>query len=195
MAGVMAAMLSLTLAPSQLAGQTLQQQKKGSQTTISAKDKLAVEAFEKRVKEYSKLRERIEEGMPKLPKESTPEQIQAHKTSFEEKVRAARAGAKPGEVFTPDIALHIRGLIRNEFKGTDRKQLRETVKEADNKGVPLRVNYTYPETKELLEMPPTLLMKLPLLPKQVRYRFVGRHMLLVDRENSLIIDYMLDAIP
>lgn len=73
--------------------------------------------------------------------------------------------------------------------------MRETVLEADTKGVPLRVNYTYPETKELVEMPPTLLMKLPLLPKQVRYRFVNRHLLLVDRENSLIIDYMLDALP
>ena len=44
-------------------------------------------------------------------------------------------------------------------------------------------------------MPPTLLLKLPQLPKQVRYRFVGRHMILMDRENDLIIDYMLDALP
>jgi hypothetical protein len=44
-------------------------------------------------------------------------------------------------------------------------------------------------------MPPTLLLKLPQLPKQVRYRFVNRHMLLVDRENGLIVDYMLNALP
>lgn len=193
--GVMASLLCLTFSPLQLAGQTLQQQKPAAQAKISARDQQAVAAFEKRVKDYARMREGIEEKMPKLSKESTPEEIQAHKTSFEERVRAARAGAKPGQVFTPDITTHIRALIRSEFKGTDRKQLRETVKEADNKGVPLRVNYTYPETKELIEMPPTLLMKLPLLPKQLRYRFVGRHMLLVDRENSLIIDYMLDAIP
>lgn len=185
--------LAFSLIPS--AGQTLQQQKTGSQNSLSAKDKRAVDAFEKRVKQYAKMREQIEEQMPKLSKESTPEEITAHKKSFEEKVRAARAGAKPSQVFTRDIATHIRALIRSEFKGTDRKHLRETVLEADTKGVPLRVNYTYPETKELVEMPPTLLMKLPLLPKQVRYRFVNRHLLLVDRENSLIIDYMLDALP
>jgi hypothetical protein len=57
------------------------------------------------------------------------------------------------------------------------------------------VNYPYPEAKELVEMPPTLLLVLPPLPKQVRYRYVGKHMLLVDRENGLIIDYMLDALP
>jgi hypothetical protein len=185
--------LAFSLIPT--AGQTLQQQKSDSQSSLSAKDRQAVEAFEKRVKQYAKMREQIEEQMPKLSKESTSEEIQAHKKAFEEKVRAARAGAKPGQVFTSDIASHIRALIRSEFKGTDRKHLRETVLEADTKGVPLRVNYAYPDTKELVEMPPTLLMKLPLLPKQVRYRFVNGHMLLVDRENSLIIDYMLDALP
>jgi len=33
------------------------------------------------------------------------------------------------------------------------------------------------------------------LPKEVRYRFVGRNMLLVDRESNVIIDYMPDALP
>ncbi len=186
--------LTFSLNPSNAAS-SLQQQKTNSQSALSAQDKRAVAAFEKRAKDYARMREQIEEKMPKLSKESTPEEIQAHKTAFKEKVRAARANAKPGQVFTPDIAAHIRALIRSEFKGNDRKQLRDTVLEADTKGVPLRVNYAYPETKELVEMPPTLLIKLPLLPKQLRYRFVNRHMLLVDRENSLIIDYMLDALP
>lgn len=190
-----ALMFCLSLASISLAGLTLQQQNSTAQDSISAKDTQAVAAFEKRVKDYSRMREQIEDKMPKLSKDSTPEQIQAHKTAFEEKVRAARAGAKPGQLFTRDITAHIRALIRSEFKGTDRKELRETVLEADTKGVPLRINYAYPDTKELVEMPPTLLMKLPLLPKQVRYRFVNRHLLLVDRENSLIIDYMLDALP
>ena len=44
-------------------------------------------------------------------------------------------------------------------------------------------------------MPPTLLLKLPQLPKQLRYRFVNRNLLLVDRENGLIVDYMTNAIP
>jgi hypothetical protein len=59
----------------------------------------------------------------------------------------------------------------------------------------LRVNYPYPEVNEQLEMPPNLLLRLPQLPKQIRYRFVGRNMLLVDRENGLILDYMTEAIP
>jgi hypothetical protein len=188
--------LGLTFSPiSSIAQQTSGLQQADPLDSLSPQEREMVVAFQERVKDYSKLRESIEAKMPKLAKESTPEQIQAHKTKFEKRVRAARAGAKPGELFTPDITSYIRALIKTEYKGTERKELRETVLEADTKGVPLRVNYVYPETKELVEMPPTLLLKLPQLPKQVRYRFVGRNMLLVDRENGLIVDYMIDALP
>lgn len=152
--------------------------------------------FEKRVKDYVKLREDIEARMPKLSKEARPEEIEAHKKQLQDSVRAARAGAKQGDIFTPDAAAMVRAIIRDEFKGKDRVELRKTVLvEAEVKSVPLRVNYPYPEVKEQLEMAPTLLLKLPQLPKQIRYRFVGRNMLLVDRENGLIIDYMTEAIP
>lgn len=154
------------------------------------------EAFEKRVKEYVKLREGIEQKMPKLSTEAKPEEIEVHKKQLQESVRAARSGAKHGDVFTPDAVALIRGIIKEEFKGKDRVELRKTVLvEAEVKALPLRVNYPYPETKEQLEMPPTLLLKLPQLPKQIRYRFVGDNMLLVDRENGLIIDFMNNAIP
>lgn len=154
-----------------------------------------VATFEAGVKEYVKLREGLEEKLPKLAKESTPEQIQAHKRIFEEAVRTARAGAKPGDLFSPEVAAHIRATIKDEFKGSERIELREEVLEADTKGVALRVNYPYPEAKELTQIPPTLLLKLPQLPKQMRYRFVGQNLLLVDRENGIIVDYMLNALP
>jgi hypothetical protein len=166
-----------------------------SQGDVSAKDKTAIAAFEKRVKEYVSLRELLEDRMPKLAAQSTPEQIEAHKTAFEQAVRKARTGARQGDVVSPDIVKYIRLTIRSEFKGEDLKKLREAVLEAETKGVPLKVNHPYPEDKELTEIPATLLLKLPQLPKQVKYRFVNRHMLLVDRENGLIVDYMFDALP
>jgi hypothetical protein len=166
-----------------------------SQAAGPAEQPKTVAAFEDRVKQYVKLREKIEEAMPNLSKEAKPEEIEAHKKAFQEKVRAARTGAKPGDVFTPDIISHIRATLKREFKGKDLKDLRETVLEAETKGVPVRINYPYPANKELVEMPPTLLLALPQLPKQVRYRYVGNHLLLVDRENGLIVDYMVNALP
>lgn len=163
---------------------------------LSAADKQTAEAFENRAKDYVKMREALEEKMPKLSKEAKPEEIQTHKKQFQDRVRAARAGAKRGDVFTPEAMTLIRAMIKDEFKGRERVELRETVlKESDTKAVPLRVNYPYPESQELLEMPPTLLLRLPQLPKQLRYRFVGHSLLLVDRENGLIVDYMTNALP
>lgn len=169
-------------------------QKQPSEPAQTASQKKTVKRFEKRIKEYVRLRERLEGKLPGLSNQAKPEQIEAHKKAFEDIVRKARANAKPGDILSSDIASYIRNTIRTEFKGTDRKELRETILEADTKGVPLRVNYPYPETKELTESPPTLLLKLPQLPKQVKYRFVGRHLLLVDRENGLIVDYMMNAL-
>lgn len=171
-------------------------QAQGAQVSLSAEQKRVVDAFDKRVKDYVAMRERVEAGMPKLSKDAKPEEIEAHKTAFQEKVRAARPAAAPGALFTPDIANHIRAVIKDEFKGAERQEIRkELLVEAENKGVPVRVNYPYPETQELLEMPPTLLLRLPQLPKQVKYRFVRANLLLVDRENGLIIDFMTNALP
>jgi hypothetical protein len=115
--------------------------------------------------------------------------------SLQTSIIAAREGAKPGDIFTPDIAGHIRGVIKEEFKGKRLRELRTDVRTAQTKGVPLRANAPYPETKELIEMPPTLLLKLPTLPKQLHYHFVGRSMVLLDKEARLIVDYLPNALP
>jgi len=162
---------------------------------ISAGDRQAITQFEERVKAYVKLRGKVKAKLPSLSKDSTPEQIETYRKTFEASLRAARGGATRGAIFTPAAADYIRRTLKTEFKGKDRAELREIVFEAETQGVPLRVNYPYPEAKELTEMPPTLLLELPQLPKEVRYRFVGRNMLLVDRDNNLIIDYMVDALP
>jgi hypothetical protein len=158
-------------------------------------DRQAVIDFEKRAQEYVTLRESLEAKLPKLPKKATPEQIEAHKAALLKAVIAARRGSRRGQIFTPQASRVLREIIRQEFKGRDRVELRKTVFEAETKGVPVRVNAAYPESVEILEMPPTLLLALPQLPKQLRFRFVGSYMLLVDRENSLIVDYMTNALP
>ena len=166
-----------------------------AQIEVSPKHKEAFAGFEARVKEYVAMREGLEAKMPKLPKDAKPEQIEKHKAALQDAVRAARTSAKPGDLFTPVAAGHIREVIKTDAPAQVKQEVRETVLESEVKGVPLRVNYAYPESQELLEMTPTLLLRLPQLPKQVKYRFVNGNLLLVDRENGLIIDYMTDALP
>jgi hypothetical protein len=188
--------LCLALGPAAPPAGARQQRARNPASAPAATNAVAAAlAFERRVREYADMREAIEEKTGELPDSATPEQIAAHKQRFQAAVRAARAGATRGQLFTREAARHIRSVIAAEFRGRARADLLKTVSEAETKGVPLRVNHPYPEGKELLEMPPTLLLKLPSLPKQVKYRFVGRNLLLVDRENGLIIDYMTNALP
>ena len=165
----------------------------GAQVTEA--DKRATLDFERSAKQYSQRREEIEDEMPKLSKEATAEEIEAHEKELLRRVLAERKGVAKGNIFTPDSQRYVKNVIASLYKGRDRTQLRKELAEAENASVPVRVNAVYPETAELLEMPPTLLLALPQLPKQLRYRFVGSSLLLVDRENHLIVDYMTNALP
>jgi hypothetical protein len=161
----------------------------------SLSEKQAIKVFESEVQEYVKLRNHVREKVPKLSKEATPEQIHTFMIAFQDATRAARSGAKAEEIFKPEVSAYIRTTLKNHFRGEDRVELRKTIFEAENKSIPLRVNFPYPQSKEYTEMPPKLLLELPQLPKELRYRFVGRNMLLMDRENNLIIDYIVNALP
>jgi hypothetical protein len=151
--------------------------------------------FAGRVGEYAALREGIEGRMPQLTEGASAWEVEARKLRLQEAVRSARAGARQGDIFTPEAAEFIRTVITAEFQGRDRAELLRAVSEPEAQGVPLRINHPYPESNELVEVPPSLLLRLPQLPGQVKYRFVGRNLLLVDRESGLVIDYMTNALP
>ena len=161
----------------------------------SPADKAAIESFEKQVKEYVQLRNKLKDDAPKLSKDSTPEQIHAYKKTLEQSLRTARNGAKRGDLFRPEAADYIRRTLKSEFQGKERRELREKIFETETQGVVLRINQPYAQSAEFSEMPAALLAKLPQLPKEVRYRFVGRNMLLVDRDSNVIIDFMPEALP
>jgi hypothetical protein len=166
-----------------------------AQSKLSPADQVAMTAFERRAKEYTQMREGIEDTLPGLPTDASANQIETHKKNFQAKVLAARTNAKQGDIFTPEASALIRKIIKNQYPGKERIELRKELSEAENKDVAVAVNVAYPDSKEQLEMPPALLLALPQLPKQLRYRFVGTNLLLLDRENGLIVDYLTNAIP
>jgi len=185
----------LILASGVAVGQKTQNAALAEPVVVSPADKAAIDGFEKQVKSYIELRNKVRANAPKLSKDSTPEQIHAYRTTLANSVRSARLNAKRGEFFQPATADFIRRTLKTEFQGKDRQELREKIFETETQGVVLRVNYPYAQTAEFSEMPATLLTKLPQLPKELRYRFVARSMLLVDRESNVIIDFMPDALP
>ncbi len=166
-----------------------------AQNAFTYEEQKLVKSFEKRAMDYANTRVKIERRLPKLSKSASIEQITVHQAALQAAVQKERAKEKVGKIFTPEAATMIRKMIKNEFKGWEGSEIRSSVLEAENKGVPVKINAPYPESAELVEMSPTLLLSLPQLPKSLRYRFVGRNLVLMDRDNALIIDYMTNALP
>lgn len=164
-----------------------------AQSSLTDNEKALLTGFENGAKDYIKARNRIESSLPNLPKKATPEQIEAHQTALLKRVQAERKGIGQGSIFTPAAGAVVRSIISREFQGNDKAVLKSKAADAAV-GVPVAVNVEYPETKEVMEMPPSLLMALPQIPKELRYRFVGRTLILMDEGNRMVIDYLPNAL-
>jgi hypothetical protein len=158
-------------------------------------EKKVVQVFEGRIQEYMTLREDVRKAAPPVSTHATAAQIHAHKLKLQAEVRRRRSGLKEGNLFVPGTDVYFRKLIKQEFPGEMAAELRRQVQEADTNGVPIKVNAVYPESKELVQMPPPLLLTLPQLPNDLRYRFVGSAMVVVDRDAALILDVLRNALP
>ena len=87
--------------------------------------------------------------------------------------------------------------------GKNGKKMRASIKEGNpkNERAPgevqptIAVNAIYPTNAPLSTVPPSLLLRLPKLPTDLEYRFVGRTLVLRDREANMIVDFLKEAVP
>jgi hypothetical protein len=149
--------------------------------------------FKKRVDAYAELRKKADDSAPPLKESEDAGKIKDAQQSLLERIAAARSNAKPGDMFTPEVAAYFRRLLHPESKEPGTKSLMKEDKIVGT--VPFKINGPYPDEKPLATSPPNLLEALPQLPKDIDYRFVGRHLILRDSRANMIIDYMLNAIP
>jgi hypothetical protein len=161
----------------------------------------AFRPFQDAVKRYLETRETQKDKLPKLADRAEPEQIAAHKISLREGIRGARARARQGDVFVEPVRPFFVKAILAEMTGPGAATAKQTVMHSNPKspGVPgdvkVAVNAVYPSTAPLATLPPTLLLRLPTLPEELEYRFVGRHLVLRDVDAAMIVDYIPNALP
>jgi hypothetical protein len=108
-------------------------------------------------------------------------------------IRIARRHAQPGDILCSALAPRILQLVRTDLAA--RKRLE---RQAIFDGVPqrqVRVNDCYPSGEPLATMPPALLLRLPPLAPELQYRFIGRTLILLDVDASLVVDVLSDALP
>jgi hypothetical protein len=153
-----------------------------------------VNDFEARVAKYLDLRKK-EAGSAPRPTNS-PEKLAESQQNLAEKVRALRPDAKQGDIFTPEITAYFRHQISATLAGHRGHKVRASLRHAEPvPALALHVNQVYPQGVPLQSTPPTLLLNLPTLPKELEYRIVGRNLVLHDIVPNIIVDFIPDAIP
>jgi hypothetical protein len=150
--------------------------------------------FDARVKEYDALRNKVDTGAARQTQTSEHEKLVSQRRALAANIQKARAGAKPGDIFTPDIQPFFKRLMKPALKGADGAENTKTLKE-EKPAVALQINTPYPQGQPLSTVPPDVLMQLPRLPKDLEYRFIQKHLILYDAKANLIVDYILNALP
>ena len=152
-------------------------------------------AFTKRVNDYANLRNSFDKGDSRLKRTGDATQLVAAQTALAQKIQAARAGAKQGDIFTAADRSLLRRLLNPALKGADGAENKAAIRD-DNPGpMTLKVNAPYPAKEPLSTVPLDVLKALPVLPEDLQYRFVGKHLILYDARSGLVVDVLPNVMP
>jgi hypothetical protein len=150
----------------------------------------AVVDFDERVQTYADLRARLEAELPVLALAAEPAEIIRAQRALARKIRESRPGTRRGHIFTPEITTAFRAGLGPEM--TARTLIR--IMDENPGEFSVRVDSTYPKERTLSSVPPNILAVLPLLPEDIQYRFLGRHLILYDARANTVIDRMPCAV-
>ena len=168
-----------------------------AQTPQDSEEARDFKTFTDRVQAYVKMQKNLEASLPALKPTKDAAQIVEHQHALARKIANARRDARQGDIFTHEVTERFRKIIRRAFRGPQGRLARRTIQPDDPSKVivRLRVNDVFPEGIPLTTTPPTLLLKLPELPQELAYRFVGHDLTLKDIKTGLIVDLIPNAIP
>jgi len=146
--------------------------------------------FSQRVQSYLDLRSKLEEGLPPLKVTDDPSEIRRAQRDLARTIRVARHGAQQGDIFSPAISVEFKDALALEMTAETWDVILD-----DNPGeFSNEINGTYPDGKPFSTVPATILAVLPVLPDDIQYRFLGRHLILLDIRANVILDRIPYAI-
>jgi hypothetical protein len=168
-------------------------------------DAQALDLMEDAVEDYvKKVHKPAEKQVGTLPDKSTAAQIDAHRRALAQAIRAMRPQARQGDLIPPGAQPVVKRVIAAELAGRAGAPARKEILAGnppldpdhdDRMTVKLAVNADYPAAAALSTVPPSVILTLPQLRKEVEYRFVNRDLVLLDVEANLILDFLRSAAP
>lgn len=145
--------------------------------------------FTARIRSYADLRTELERGLPPRIVTEDVAATLSRTRALARRMRAARAQARPGDIFTRAAGEQFRKALQMQIDGATCAALFD-----DNPGSSaLPINGTYPAHDPVSTMPPNVLAALPPLPEDIEYRFAGRQLFLLDTRANIVIDRLPSA--
>jgi len=172
---------------------------------VAKLDAQALDLMEDAVEDYvKKVHKPAEKQVGTLPDKATAAQIDAHRRALAQAIRAMRPQARQGDLIPPGAQPVVKRVIADELAGRAGAPARKEILAGnppidpdhdDRMTVRLAVNADYPAAAALSTVPPSVILTLPQLRKEVEYRFVNRDLVLLDVEANLILDFLRSAAP
>ena len=150
--------------------------------------------FQKRLKDYLAMRADLARKLEPLSSTASAAELSTRQEALASAIRNTRKDARRGDLIPPPVASQLRTIVASDFKGRTPDARKAAVREVAG-GVALRINRAFPANAALPTVPPLLLAKLPALPDNLQSRFVDRHLVLVDGDIQIILDYVADVLP
>jgi hypothetical protein len=168
-----------------------------AQVSMTPEDSAALQQWTLNVEGYLEIRQQAVRVAP-LPRiSSDPAEFLMRRMALAVEIRARRAGARVGDLFTTEVGRTFRKQIARAL--TDHQiaiaDLLADLRSETMPGAPLpAVNERF-AWQLGAAMPPCVLAALPELPKELQYRLVGRDLILIDLDATLVIDILPGALP
>ena len=170
-------------------------------SAIASDESAVIKDYRERVAKYVDLHKKVKNAVDPVEESASAAVLTKQKQQFVKMLQQERQGAAQGNIFTPGVRPIFVRIIKQHLTHPNGKKARSLILGEGNPGnkpkdgLVLKVNSPYPTTAPNSTVPPSLLLVLPQLPEELEYRFVGRNLILRDREADLIVDFIRNAVP
>ncbi len=146
-------------------------------------DRQTLADFQARVDRYVALHRQIEATKPPIVVSDDWSSIKESIDTLAGKIRTARASARQGDVFTPEVERWFRLTLGECLAGVDIEDFLADMNEEEWKDFALvpEVHGRWLQGAPLPTMPQHLIAVLPQLPEELQYRFMNRDLILLGR--------------
>jgi hypothetical protein len=150
--------------------------------------------FKKRVDAYEGISGKLRTQVYPSSSELDPQTIHARQKELASRILKALPEWQQGAIFTPEISAFFKQRITRVVTGPDGANIRGAIFDDAPPTMTVKVFTEYPTGVPIATVPAQMLAQLPVLPRELEYRFLGRHFILMDIAAFLIVDVIPETI-